>query len=250
MTSGLHHLVDGDGPVVVLLHAGVADLRMWDAQAAALSQTRRVVRCDLRGFGQTPVAAGDEWVDADDVLALLAGLGVDRFDLVGASYGGGVALQVAAAAPGRVQRMVLIAPAADVLEEATDDLRAFGREEDRLLEAGDVDGATELNVTTWLGPDASVDARDLVRTMQRNAFERQLAVGDTQSGEHEVTPEDLPMPVSVVVGAHDLDFFVATAHELVRRLPDGHLVELPWAGHLPTLERPDEATALLLQLLG
>src|SRR6478735_6025750 len=99
MATPLHHRVDGVGDPVLLLHAGVADLRMWQRQLPALARDRRVISCDLRGFGQTPLAPGQAYCDAEDVLALLDHLDVGTFDLVGASYGGSVALQVASAVP-------------------------------------------------------------------------------------------------------------------------------------------------------
>ena len=111
MSSPLHHLDEGSGPVVVLLHAGVADLRMWDHQAAALAADHRVVRCDLHGFGQTPLTPGEPYSDAEDVVRLLDELGVGEFALVGASQGGDVALQVASAVPERVTRLVLLCAA-------------------------------------------------------------------------------------------------------------------------------------------
>ena len=163
----LHHVVDGSGPVVVLLHAGVADLRMWDLPAAELARDHRVVRCDLRGFGSSPLAPGASYSDAEDVLALLDGLGIDRFALVGASYGGYVALQVASTAPHRVERLVLLAAAADLLEP-DEGMRELWQEEGRLVEAGDLAGATELNVRTWLGPAATC-ASSASRCMRRTS---------------------------------------------------------------------------------
>jgi pimeloyl-ACP methyl ester carboxylesterase len=240
----LHHRDEGSGPAVVLLHAGVADLRMWDTQVEELVPGHRVIRCDLRGYGHTPLEDGARYGDADDVLALLAELDVERFALVGASYGGYVALQVATAAPERVERLVLLDPAADLVEP-DERLREFWRAEGALVEAGDLNAATDLNVATWLGPDASEDARELVWKMQRGVFELQLAAGEAVADELEVDPGRLTMHTVVVVGAHDLPFFVATAHELARRLPDAELVELPWAGHLPSLERPLETAHLV-----
>ena len=245
----LHHLVEGSGPVVVLLHAGVADLRMWDAQATALAADHRVVRCDLRGFGRSPLDPEASYSDAEDVIAMLDELEMETFALVGASHGGGVALQVASAVPERVTRLVLLAASAPLLEP-TAAVRAFGAEEDRLLEAGDVSGATELNVRTWLGPEADAAATELVHEMQRRTFDVQLAAGDVDAHDLDVVPERLTMPVWVVFGAHDLDFFGATARELADRLPNARLVELPWAGHLPSLERPDETTAQLREWLA
>jgi pimeloyl-ACP methyl ester carboxylesterase len=241
----LHHRDEGSGPVVVLLHAGVADLRMWDLPAAGLARDHRVLRCDLRGFGGSPLAPGASYSDAEDVLALLDERGVDRFALVGASYGGYVALQVASAVPDRVERLVLLASAADLLEP-DDGMRGLWQEEGSLVEAGDLAGATELNVRTWLGPEADDDARELLRLMQRRALEVQVAAGeDVDNRDLPVVPDRLTMPTRVVVGLLDQPFFVDTGRELARRLPSAELDELPWAGHLPTLERPSEALRLL-----
>jgi 3-oxoadipate enol-lactonase len=246
----LHHRVEGSGPVVVLLHAGVADLRMWDAQTDALLPGRRVVRCDLPGYGDTPVGPETDGSDAEAVLDLLDRLGVEDFALVGASYGGYVALQVASAVPHRVDRLVLLDTAANVVEP-DDSLRDVWRREQSLVQVGDLAGATDLMVDTWLGPEADDDHRTQLRAMQRRAFELQVAAGD------DVTNRDLPvhlsrivMPVTVIVGRHDLTFFQTTARVLADGLPDAELVELPWAGHLPSLERPAETARLVATALG
>jgi 3-oxoadipate enol-lactonase len=244
----LNHRVAGVGPAVVLLHAGVADLRMWDPQVPELGREHTVVRCDLRGFGGSPLAPGASYCDAEDVLALLDDLDVGAFSLVGASYGGNVALQVASSVPHRVERLVLLSPAADVLEP-DDALRAVWAEEGRLVDAGALDAATELNVRTWLGPEAGDDARTLVRRMQRDALELQVAAGDVDDRELPVQLDRITMPARIFVGAHDQSFFVETGRELARLLPHSSLVELGWAGHLPSLERPDEATRLVLDSL-
>ena len=246
----LHHRDEGSGPAVVLLHAGVADLRMWDGPAAELSGDHRVVRCDLRGFGSTPLGAGASYSDAEDVLALLDELAVDRFALVGASYGGYVAQQVASAVPERVERLVLLAAPSDLLEP-DEGMRSLWAEEGRLVEAGDLAGATELNVRTWLGPEAGDDAREQVRVMQRQALEAQVAAGDdVDNRDLPIALDRLTMPTRVFVGGHDQPWFRDTAPELARKLPDARLEELPWAGHLPTLERPDEGVRLLREALG
>ncbi|GAA2148750.1 alpha/beta hydrolase [Nocardioides koreensis] len=229
---------------MVLLHAGVADLRMWDVQVAELVPGHRVVRCDLRGYGHTPLEPGASYSDAGDVLALLDELGVDRCALVAASYGGWVALQVASAAPERVERLVLLDPLAEVADP-DERLRAFWRQEGDLVESGDLDAATDLNVATFLGPEAPDDSRELVWKMQRGVFQHQVEAGDVENAELPVDLDRLTMPVTVVVGGHDLLFFVDTARELARVLPHAELVELPWAGHLPSLERPLEAAHLV-----
>ncbi len=244
----LNHRVEGAGPWLLLLHAGVADLRMWEPQLPQLSRTHTVVRCDLRGFGGSPLAPGAPYGDAQDVLALLDELGATDLSVVGASMGGNVALQLASAAPHLVRRLVLLAPPAD-LSEPDDRLRALWAEEERLVEAGDLVAATQLNVAAWLGPEADDAARELVRTMQHDALVAQVAAGDVEGHDLEVRLDLLTMPTTVLVGAHDFPFFLETARLLVAGMPAARMVELAWAGHLPSLERPEEATRLIQDAL-
>ncbi|MER5738215.1 MULTISPECIES: alpha/beta hydrolase [unclassified Streptomyces] len=250
----LSHDTAGTGPqTVVLLHSGVCDRRMWDGQFQALADAgHRVVRCDLRGFGETPIDAPH--LHADDVRDLLDHLGAERAVLVGSSFGGEVALEFAVRHPDRTAALVLLCAAAPVEHEASGELRAFFGRENALLEAGDVEAATALNVALWCGPDAGPEARALVHAMQRRAFELQLAApeehGPRPSG---VTQEDLggiAVPVLVVTGAHDVPDFRAIGEKTAALLPDARLVTLDWAGHLPSLERPEETLALLTDHLA
>ena len=246
----LHHTVTGSGPAVVLVHAGVADGRMWDATRDALADAWTVVVPDLRGFGESPEppADADDWSNSGDVLDLLDHLGIAEAALVGASFGGRVATEVAATAPDRVTRLVLLAPSAAGMHRG-EALQAFADEEDALIEAGDVEAATELNVRTWLGPDADDAARELVREMQRHAFVVQLAADEVDPEDVTVDLARVTMPTTVFHGAKDLDFFGRVARHLHEHLPQSDLVELPWAGHLPTLERPDEMAGRLVTAL-
>ena len=247
----LHHTVTGSGPAVVLIHAGVADGRMWDATRDGLSDAWTVVVPDLRGFGDSPVPPADAvWTNSGDVLDLLDHLGIAEAAVVGASYGGGVAIEVAATAPDRVTRLVLLAPSVAGMEPS-ETRRAFGDEEDALLEAGDVEGATELNIRTWLGPEADDTARALVHDMQKRAFDVQLAADpDAEPQAVDTDPSRISAPTTIVVGAHDLPDFAPTARWLREAVPTAELVELDWAGHLPTLERPADTVALVRGALG
>jgi 3-oxoadipate enol-lactonase len=248
----LHHTVTGSGPAVVLVHAGVADGRMWDATRDALADAWTVVVPDLRGFGESPEppADADDWSNSGDVLDLLDHLGIAEAALVGASFGGRVATEVAATAPDRVTRLVLLAPSAAGMHRG-EALQAFADEEDALIEAGDVEAATELNVRTWLGPDADDAARALVHDMQKRAFEVQLAADpDAEPQPVDADPARISAPTTVVVGGHDFPDFAQVARRLRDTVPAAELLELDWAGHLPTLERPAETVALVRRALG
>ena len=245
----LSHDDVGDGPAVLLLHSTVADRRMWNPQLPALAGAGfRVVRCDLSGFGDSPAPAGP-YDDGLDVIGLLDHLGVDRTAVVGSSGGGQVAVEVAARWPERVSALVLLCTALPG-REPSPARRAFAEQEDALLAAGDVTAATELNVRTFLGPRADAATRAHLREMQRHTFEVQLAVAE----EFPSLPVDYDLgaitaPSLLVSGAHDLPDFGEIAADLAGRLPGARHVELDWAGHLPSLERPDVINALLLDFL-
>lgn len=253
----------GDGPAVLLLHAGVCDRRMWDAQSTALAAAgHRVVRPDLRGFGASPVAE-EPYTNSGDVLALMDHLGIERAALVGASFGGRVALFTALRAPERLTALaVLNAPLPGQGGCASPELTAFDRRENELFEAGDLDAAAALNVATWVGPEAGEDVRAAVHAMQLHAFEVQSAAERAVEKEGarfvlSATEADGPydlagirVPLLVVSGAHDLSDFRAGAAHLAGAVPGARHVELPWAGHLPAMERPDETTALLADFLA
>src|SRR6185312_2373584 len=106
----LHHLVEGRGEPVVLVHAIGCDHRMWDSLASDLASSRyRVLRVDVRGHGESPVPDGEYSLEglADDVLALLDSLEIEKAHWVGLSMGGMIGQAFALAHPGRLRRLVL-----------------------------------------------------------------------------------------------------------------------------------------------
>lgn len=241
----------GAGPAVLLLHSTVCDRRMWDRQVPALAAAGfRAIRCDLRAFGDSPVSR-EPYRNVDDVRDLLDGLGLDRVSLVGASGGGEVAIAFAALWPDRVANLLLLCAAVPWAARGPA-LREFGEREDALLSAGDVTGAVTLNVDFWLGPDADDATRRRVAEMQRRAFEVQLAAGDelVSPDSPDVDPARITARTLAVSGAYDVVDLRTAAAEVARLVPGAEHRELPWAGHLPSLERPADTNRLLLDFLG
>jgi 3-oxoadipate enol-lactonase len=146
---------------VVLIHAGVADRRMWNPVWPALTPERDVVRVDLRGFGDSAVRPAGPVSLASDVLGALAEIGVDRCHLVGASLGAGVAVEVALTRPQVVASLLLATPAGSLLAEVTPDLQAFFDAEGTALDRGDLDAAVEANLSWSVdGPRRSAGQAD------------------------------------------------------------------------------------------
>jgi pimeloyl-ACP methyl ester carboxylesterase len=243
----LHHEVAGSGPPVLLLHAAVGDSRIWVPQFRALAGEFTVIRCDLPGFGRSPLPE-EPCVDADEVAAVLEATGVERAAVVGNSFGGLVAIQLAARHPRRVSRLVLFAPSFD--PEPDEELAAYAAEEQRLFEGGDYEAFVELNVRTWVQTGVADEQRRLVREMQRLALEVQLAQPDAEPVAVEVDLSEITIPVTIYTGTRDFPTYHAIGERLARELPDARHESLEWAGHLPGIERPDETTRLIREALG
>jgi 3-oxoadipate enol-lactonase len=255
----LHHELQGDGPPVLLVHAGVADLRMWAGVAQRLSSAHRVIVCDLRGFGRTPLPPGPV-SHTGDLVSLLDDLGVAATAVGGASFGGEVALELALRAPERVSALALMDPAIGEDFDWSEEVRAFGAAEDEALGSDDLDRAVELNVRMWLdrpgrAPDAvDRDVRALVAAMQRDAFVAQRGVDadidelDPPLGER---LGEIRAPALVMVGEDDVPDFRRIAERLVAELPAAQPLQvIRGAAHLPALERPGAVSALLLEFLA
>ncbi len=216
-----------DGLPVVLLHAGIADRRMWSPQWSTLTAERDVVRLDFRGFGDSTERPSGLLAPVDDVVDTLAAIDIERCHLVGASFGAGVAVEIALTHPELVESLLLSAPGGSLLAEATPDLREFFDAEESALARADVDGAVEANLSWWVdgpGCDAGrVDpsVRDLVGQMQRRAFELTATWDDLE--EQELDPPalerlaEIRVPTLVLVGGLDLD----AIRDAARRVADG-----------------------------
>jgi 3-oxoadipate enol-lactonase len=241
---------------IVLIHAGIADRGMWDPQWGPLTATREAVRLDLRGFGES-TARPDGPVDhIKDVAGVLEHLGITRCHLVGASFGAGVATEVALTHPHRVESLLLCPPGGSLLAELTADLQAFFDTERAALARDDLDAAVSANVASWVvGPgreEADVDPSVVaaVRRMQRHAFDIAAVWGDVDQAELEPPALDrlaeLDQPVLVLVGGHDLE----TTHDAAARVCTGaprvRRVDWPDVAHLPSMERPEPFLDLLL----
>lgn len=251
----LPHDEAGSGPAVVLLHAGVADRRMWAGTLPVLAAAGyRAIAVDLPGFGEAPAVVGEPapWAG---VLATLDALGVERAVLVGDSFDGAVALRAAVVAPQRVAGLVLVS-APPLAFDPSSRLAAAWDAEEAALDAGDLDAAAASVVEAWTLPDAPAAIRDLVAVMQRRAFELQDGMPDDGPEPRDPVDEDpatvgrIDAPALVAVGARDMPDFLDAAHDLAARLPGaGAAVVIDGAGHLAPLETPEAFTDLVLEFL-
>ncbi len=250
---------DREGPQdrlpVVLVHAGIADRRMWQPQWRALTAERDTVRLDLRGFGESRQPPPEALSPMDDLADTLTELDITRCHLVGASYGAGVAVELALTRPAQVESLFLSAPGGALITEATPHLQKFFEAERSALAADDPDAAVEANLRWWVdGPYRAEDAvpqdvRRQVAAMQRRAFEISGSWGEVPERELDPPAADRLAEVAartlVLAGALDLDAIADTAARICDRIPDVRRVDWPDTAHLPSMERPADFIALL-----
>jgi 3-oxoadipate enol-lactonase len=200
------------------------------------------VRHELRGFGQTPLPATGTFSHAEDLTEALQG---EPAALVGASYGGWVCLQVAAATPELVTDLVLLgAPVPD--HDWSEQMQDFAGDEEGLLEQGDLRGAAILNADFWL---ESPEPRDRVIAMQERAFELE-AESEAEGSEPEtIGLEQITARTLVGVGELDKRDFHEIADRLAAGIAGAETAVIPGAGHLPSLDRPEATASVICRFL-
>jgi 3-oxoadipate enol-lactonase len=249
----------GQGSPVVLLHEGIADSRMWDLQWTQYAERFRVVRYDMRGFGQSPPAVGTFSLTGD-LVELLDGLALGPAALIGVSIGGAVAMETTIARPDLVSRLVLVGPGLRGFE-MNEETKAGWTAEEAALERGDVEEAVEINMRMWVdGPSRSPDEVDpelraKVAEMQRRAIEIYLEAGE--EGEYRPLVEnwgerlaEISVPTLVIVGELDRPEMLEIADRLEAEIPNVRRETIPSTAHVPSMERPEEFDRLVLEFLS
>lgn len=246
-------------PTLVLVHAGVADRRMWDPQWPQLIERFDTVRLDLRGFGESSSRPAGQLDHLDDLAMTMGELGIDTAHLIGASFGAGLAVGLAVSRPRLVSSLLLSAPGGSLLTTATPDLQAFFGAERTALAKRDLAAAVEVNLVAWVdgnGRRTPVDpaVRAQVAQMQRRAFEVGTDWDDLYEDEIEFDPvprlSEIAVPTTVLVGSLDLEAIQLAADHVSAAIPGATKVVWPDVAHLPSLERPQDFLNLITQQLS
>lgn len=244
----LYYEATGEGPTMVMLHAGICDSRMWDDQFEAFARHQKVVRYDLRGFGKSEPVAG-KFAHYEDLRGLLDTLGIERAYLMGASLGGMTAIDFALTYPDRADGLVLVGsglggyddPSADEEDppEWAEAVKAF--------EAGDYERAAEFEVRLWVdGPQRQPEqvnaaVRDKVRIMNTIALRNEASnPGEIEKLDPPAAGrlDELQVPLLVIVGDLDQPEILMIGNHLAGRVPGAQMVVINGTAHVPNMEQP------------
>jgi pimeloyl-ACP methyl ester carboxylesterase len=247
----------GGDELVVLLHEGVSDRRGWREVASQLAPRLTVVAYDRRGYGESPVSEG-QFRHVDGLLAVLNRERAERAWLVGASAGGGVALDTAIVSPQRVAGLVLMGTAVSGAPEPAADeaIQRIDARWEQARAAGDLDQLNRLETWLWLdgpySPEGRVGgpARELALDMNAIIVRNSGGADEAESGVDAWGHlAEVAVPATVACGSLDAAYLIELSKELAIRLPNGRYVELPGVAHQPYLEQPGTVAELIFSAL-
>ena len=238
----------GEGDDFVMIHAGVADRRQWNAAFEHFQKPYRVLRYDMRGYGDSEPVSG-AYRAIDDLCVVLDAAGMrGKKIMMGCSMGGSLAMDFTLTHPHEVQALIMVCSGPSGLSLDVDEPEEFAQvmEAER---AGDWDRVCELETRVWFDgrgrspADVDPSARALLFDMNRRALEYGRL--DLGKRERDATPAaykrlaEIEVPVLIVTGALDVPFMAGAAEVMRESIRNSVSVEFADAAHLPNMEHPD-----------
>jgi 3-oxoadipate enol-lactonase len=251
----LTHRVDGSGASLLLLNGGLMSINAWDSFLAPLAERFQVVRCDFRGQLLTPGPYPRTWSEhALDVVDLLDELAIERAHVAGVSFGGEVAMVLAALAPGRVESLTVIS----ATDRTTDWMRDDARQARAIAEqaaAGGDGGEVIRRVLTatfsdwWLEQHPGfIESRVRAVSMLPKEFFAGAAAILALLDDLDLTSllPTITAPTRVLGGEHDRVFPPEHSAVIASAIPNAQLEIVKGTGHGLLVEKWERLLEVLL----
>ena len=255
----MFHRVDGHGEPLVLLNGIAMSVASWEEMARPLAERFRVVRFDFRGQLLSPGEPPHDVLEhASEVVDLLDRLAIDRAHLVATSFGGAVALLVAARWPQRVRSLVSIASADAFDDVMAEEVAKWRRACLDSLASGDrglISDALEPVVYSPGYLAAHHEERALRRRQIAalpDAWFKGLAGLLDSTPSVALARELAAVACPALVVAAELDGFIplARTRALAEGIRGAHFTLIEGAGHAVVVEQPHVVAALCLEFLA
>jgi pimeloyl-ACP methyl ester carboxylesterase len=243
----------GTGPAVVFLHGYPHDRTLWVSQLDALAVPSRTVACDLRGFGESGGHATSVDDYADDVAALMNGIGIEQAVIAGLSMGGYVAFALWRKHPSLIRALVLSDTRAKPDDEAG---KAKRDEQIAMVRARGSDALADQLIAGMVGKttrDQRPEVAERVHAMIARAPVEGIIGGLTAMRDRpDSTPtlETIDVPTLILVGDEDVLTPPADSRAMHAAIPKSRLEIIQGAGHLSNLERPANFNHVLGEFLA
>lgn len=245
----LYYELAGTGTPFIMIHAGIADSRMWNNEFTHFADSYQVLRFDMRGYGKSKAIDGDFNIQ-DDFEALLKILQIDPpMILMGCSIGAGLAVEYALENPEQVQALILVGGYPRGYESTASDPEHLFDAVDKAVDDKDFDLAIEIEAQIWVDgmgrtPDEiDLKVRQLALDMNRIVLENDTQdIGTHVSKNYDAPPAEilhqLTMPTLIIVGDKDLPTIVDAGDYMQSKIPNSQKHMMPNTAHIPNMEQP------------
>jgi pimeloyl-ACP methyl ester carboxylesterase len=254
----LYYEVAGTGSPLVLIHGFACDTTYWDDQFEVFAQYFKVIRYDMRGFGQSDNPTEQTYSHFDDLKALLDDLGIARAHIVGWSAGCRMALNFALAYPDMTHSLVLFGGTPSGFEWPQEVREKAQKVFVAAYEAAQTSGVEAANEVFLQVPPLKV-------TLQNpEAAPRITNIIMNYPGWHwfhddpevELDPpalerlEQVKAPTCIIVGEKDHAGALIGAKLMKERIPNAQLFVIPDTGHAVNMEAPQQFNEIVLRFLA
>ncbi len=257
----LYYEVAGEGHPIVLNHGGLVDNHLWDDQFDEFAKHFKVIRYDIRGFGESGmIKKGMESYSMErDLFSLLQFLGIQKTYVLGLSMGGALSIDFTLQYPDMVDALVTVGAGLSGYEgDYPEDLKDKFEKMEEAFKSGNVARSVEISLQIWTdGPfrtpeQVNPQVRERVRAMTMHNFER----GDDE----EVQPQHLEPPAAgrlseihvptlVIVGSEDVEDILSIADKLEKDVVGAKKVVIPHTAHHLNMEKPQEFNRVVIDFL-
>ena len=257
----LYYEVAGEGHPLVLNHGGLVDNHLWDDQFDEFAKLFRVIRYDMRGFGDSGmIKRGMESYSMEhDLFSLLQFLDIQKTYVLGLSMGGALSIDFTLQYPEMVDALITVGAGLSGFEEDDpEELKAQFAEMEEAFKSGDIARSVEISLRIWTdGPfrttqQVDPQVRERVRAMTTHNFER----GDDE----EVRPQhieppaagrlaEIHVPTLIIVGGEDVEIIHSIADKLEQDIVGAKKVVIPGTAHHLNMEKPHEFNRVVIDFL-
>lgn len=252
----IYYEVAGEGQPFLMVHAGIANKSMWDDQFDFFAKRYKVVRYDMRGFGQSPPVA-DDYQRHEDIRALLDYLKIDHAILMGCSMGGGACMNFALEYPERTDALIMVGSAPIGFGYEDWSPSPLDEEMDDALEKGDLERANEVSMRIFI--DGIGRSPDQVNpTLRKKVYDMNMIALRNMNllGKDVPLPvpaaeriKDLRLPVLIVIGDLDEEYIARAADFMETNISSSRKIVMQGTAHLPNMEFPNEFNAHVQEFL-
>ena len=258
----LYYEREGEGPDLVFVHAGCADRRMWDTQLSVFAAEYRVLRYDMRGYGNSTLVR-ESFSNRQDLNRLLEFLDIRKAQFVACSMGSLTTLDFALEHPEKIKSLTLTSPAVSgyqmdaPMPQPVVDLIAA-------RQSGNLERAAGLQAQIWVQgvkrtkAQVNSEVYELVRQMSFDALTLQAEIirETTFLIEQPLNPpainrlDQITVPTQVIAGDMDDDTVITIADLLSTQISDARKAVIREAAHLPNMEKPNAFNHIVSEFLG